>query len=397
VIGRLRANLTRAVVGAVVAAVVAGAGLYVLLGRSATRSVTAHFASAVGVYPGTPVEILGVRVGEVSGVHPEGSSVAITLRYERKYRVPRNAIAVVVANSLVSDRYVQIAPAYSGGPVLADHAQIPLSRTASPAELDDIYAALDKLSVALGPNGANRSGALNTLVKVAAANLSGNGSALGTSITQLSRAAQTLAEGRDNLFGTVQHLQAFTQALSDSDAQVRHFEQQLAQVAHELADERSDLGAALHNLGGALDSVAGFVKDNAAKVHSDLGGLKDITNILIKEQGSLIETLAVAPVALANIVHAYQEDLGVIGTRSNAQSLTDPGQLCTVLEAGGLLAPVGNLLGPRTSDIAATCQQVLAKLPGGGLPAGVDLSALQGAVTRLLGGGLGGLIPIGGS
>ena len=63
--------------------------------------------------------------------------------------------------------------------------------------------------------------------------------------------------------------------------------------------------------------MATFVKDNASKVHTDLDGLKDVTGILVKEKSSLNETLAVAPVALANIVHAYQDDLGVIGTRSN--------------------------------------------------------------------------------
>ncbi len=45
--------------------------------------------------------------------------------------------------------------------------------------------------------------------------------------------------------------------------------------------------------------------------------------MLVKQKASLNETLAVAPVALANIVHAYQPDIGVIATRSNLASLTD--------------------------------------------------------------------------
>jgi virulence factor Mce-like protein len=384
------------VVGVVVVAIALGVGLYLVFGGGSSRTVTARFASAVGVYPGTPVKILGVQVGQVSKVRPAGDSVAITLDYDAKYDVPKNAIAVIVANSIVSDRYVQLAPAYNGGPKLADGATIPKSRTASPAELDDIYAALDKLSVALGPNGANKDGSLNTLVQVAAANLKGNGSALGQSITQLSKAAKTLSDGREDLFGTVKNLQAFTQALADSDAQVRHFETQLAQVAGDLANERADLGAALHNLSGALDSVAKFVHDNAGKLHTDLVGLKDITRILVKQQGSLDETLAVGPVALANIVHAYQEDLGVIGTRSNMASLADPGQLCIVLQSAGLLAPVGNLLGSATSQIAATCKQIVAKLPAGSVPSGAQLAQLQSTLQQLLQGGLGGLIPVGG-
>ncbi len=54
----------------------------------------------------------------------------------------------MVAASVVSDRYVQLTPAYTSGPQLADDAVIPVSRTAVPVEVDQIYASLDQLSPA---------------------------------------------------------------------------------------------------------------------------------------------------------------------------------------------------------------------------------------------------------
>ncbi len=141
---------------------------------------------------------------------------------------------------------------------------------------------------------------------MSAANLRGNGTNLGNSITKLSAAARTLANGRGDLFATVRNLQTFTKALADSDSQVRRFNTLLAAVSSDLAGERSDLGAALHNLGIALNQVAQFVRTNAAKTHADISGLKTLTNVLIKEKSSLNETLAVAPAALANLVHSYQ-------------------------------------------------------------------------------------------
>ena len=397
---KLSPNLTRIVVGVVVAAVVIGVGVYLLFGGSSTKKVTGQFVQAVGVYQGTPVQILGVTVGQVTKVTPEGNYVRVEMTYDSKYQVPANAVAVVVANSLVSDRFIQLAPAYSGsGPVMASGATIPASRTAYPAELDDIYAALDKLAVTLGPNGANKNGALSTLLQVAAANLKGNGSAIGNSITQLSKAAQTLANGRQDLFGTVKNLQAFNAALVQSDQQVRHFEEQLAQVASDLASERTDLGAALHNLTVALDQVSQFVHANAGKFHTDIVGLEAITGVLAKQKASLNETLAVAPIALANIVHAYQPDLGVIATRGNMASFTDPAQVCDVLQAGGLLTTVGNVLGPRTSQIVSTCKQVIAKSGGSSTPQGVDPNALKQVIQSLLNGSsagsLGGLVGAG--
>ena len=80
---------------------------------------------------------------------------------------------------------------------LKNNATITSNAPAVPAELDDIYAALDKLSVALGPKGANKGGQSArsaSCSSVVAANLKGNGTALGNSITKLSQAAQTLAD-----------------------------------------------------------------------------------------------------------------------------------------------------------------------------------------------------------
>jgi phospholipid/cholesterol/gamma-HCH transport system substrate-binding protein len=347
---KLPRNVTRLIVGVVVAAIVAVGAYFVFFQGSSNKKVTAQFAAAVGIYPGTPVKILGVNVGQVTGVHPQDAYVTVNIEYDSKYKLSPNAYAIEVANSLVSDRYIQLTPLYSAGrdhgQPLKDGAILKVDHTNGPAELDDIYAALNKLSVALGPNGVNKggqqSGALSTLLRVAAANLKGNGTALGRSITQLSQAAETLATKREDLFGTVRNLQKFTSALHASDGQIRLFNQQLAQVASDLASERGDLGAALHELTLALDDVASFVKNNANKFHTDIQGLQQITGVLVKQQASLHETLAVAPVALANIVHAYQPDIGAIGTRSNLASLQSTQNnsptkiLCSILS----LAPI---------------------------------------------------------
>jgi phospholipid/cholesterol/gamma-HCH transport system substrate-binding protein len=280
-----------------------------------------------------------------------------------------------------------------------------VSRTASPAELDDIYSALNRLSVALGPKGANKKGALSALVNVSAANLQGNGAYLGNSITKLSQAAHTLAAGRGDLFGTVRNLQAFTKALSDSDSQVRHFNDQLAQVAGDLASERADLGSALHNLGIALNQVASFVRTNAAKTKKDITGLRVLTDVLVHQQASLTETLAVAPAALANLVHTYQPDIGALGTRSNLASLTDPATICALLDPSlvpGVPGTVKSPLGPITGVLQSTCKSVLSKISPSqlagllGLPGNLSGGQLGQAINGLVGGAGGGTGGLGG-
>ena len=381
---RLSAMTIRVIAACVAIAVIAGLVFYLVSGGS-SRTVTARFESGVGVYTGTPVKIRGVQVGSVSSVKPEAQWVSIKMHYDSKYKVPNDAVAVVVANSLVSDRYIQLAwPDGDANPRMADDATIDQQKTASPAELDDIYSALQKLTVSLGPNGANKNGALSDLVNTSAANLKGNGAALGQSITALSRAVQTLANGSGDLFQTVQNLKTFNDALVKSDQQVRTFEDLLAQVSGDLAAERSDLGAALHNITIAIHQVADFVNQNATRIHTDVKGLGAVIGVLVKEQAALNETLTVAPVALANIVHAYQEQTGTLGTRSNLAGLADPAiTVCDLVQgvtSGGLLGILtGGLPATIPTDLVNACKSIL-KLPGS--------SSSSSNVSSILGNGL---------
>ena len=372
---KLSKGLGRIVTLVVVLAIVGTGAYFVFFKGSGDKKVTANFAEAVGIYKGTPVKILGVNVGTVDSVTPGPDGVKVTMSYGSAYKLPSNVQGVEVANSLVSDRYIQLQPVYTKGAVMADGGTIATKNTSGPAELDDIYAALNKLSVALGPNGANKggqsSGALSTLLKVSAANLKGNGAALGNSITQLSKAARTLSDSKGDLFQTVANLRQFTGALKNSDAQVRLFNTQLAQVAGDLASERTDLGSALHDLGIALNSVNGFIKNNASKLHTTIGSLKTLTGVLVNEKGSLEETLAVAPVALANIVHAYSPTVGGIATRSNLSSLTNPVSFCQLLNQSILtkVLPIASI----TNALQTTCKTVLS-----GAGSGVNLSTILG-------------------
>ena len=365
--GRLSKRAVQLIALAVVVAVAAG-GVYLVYFHNSMKKVTAHFTAAVGVYAGSDVRMLGVKIGKIDKVTPQGTSVKVQMEYDSKYKLPANAIAVIVPPSIVSDRYVQLAPVYTGGRILPDHGDIPLARTASPAELDDIYKALDTLATALGPQGANKSpapgknGPLSDLVNVLAANLKGTGTQLGQTISDLSKATKTLADNRGDLFGTVKNLQAFSDALEKSDAQVRTFNRQLAQVAHDLADERQSLATALHDLTGALTDVAAFVKNNQASFHSDVTSLAVITRILVKQKGALDETLAVAPTALANLGHTYNPSSGTLDNRSNLNSLSDPATVCGALQALGQLPKA--LSDPATKTCLAIATQLGTTLQG---------------------------------
>ncbi len=157
----------------------AGCGV---LGGDGGKTLTANFDRTVGLYENSDVRILGVRdrpghQDRAGGRHRPGRDGRTT----RSTRCPPTRRRWWSRRPIVSDRYVQLTPVYVEVVRCSpDGAVLARERTAVPVELDKIFSALDKLNVALGPDGANKDGALSDLLDVSAKNLDGNGEALGS-------------------------------------------------------------------------------------------------------------------------------------------------------------------------------------------------------------------------
>jgi len=356
------------------------------LGASGSRAVTAYFTSAVAVFPDNDVRILGVPVGRITSVHPEGPVVRVEMEIDDSVDVPAEAAAVVVAPSLVTGRHVQLTPAYTGGPTLPDGAVIPVERTAVPLGVDELARTASELATMLGPDGVNRQGALADLLDVGASNLAGNGQALNDTIGDLAQLSGTLAGSREELFGTVTELQSFVSTLAANDAQVRQFNTQLADVSNLLAAEREDLGAALRELSVALAEVAVFVQDNRAVLESNVDRLTEVTEVLVAQRAALAEILDTAPTALSNVSNAYNAASGTLDARANIEELRLPPILlvCELVRRGtpssaspppGTSPPPGQL----PPELAETCRQLEPQLTGAvPLPSAAEvISALQ--------------------
>jgi virulence factor Mce-like protein len=362
--------------------------------------VTAWFTQTVGLYPGSDVRVLGIPIGSVTDVVPQGDRVRVSMLIDDDYDIPAKADAVVLAPSLVSDRYVQFAPVYDGGEKMKDGAKVPLERTATPVELDQVYGALDELSAALGPNGANKNGALSDLVDVGAANLDGNGAALNRTLKGFSQAMETLSDHRDDLFSSLDNLQTFTSALATIDAQVGQFNQNMAAVAKQLAGEREDLASAITLLNKALADVAGFVEQNRTLLTTNVNRLADVTLALVQQRQALAEVLDVAPAALGNLAHAYNPDYGTLDTRDNSAGSTAPEVIvCQILAATGRVT-IANLPVPNPTapvPLPTTPEGICARILSGDADAvngpddanGNGVPDLQELLTLLSGGGSG--------
>lgn len=325
---------------AVATAVVLLAATFLVLVRdtSETKTVTAHFPRAVSVYKGTDVRILGVNVGRVTAVIPEGNSVRVDMEYDAKYKVPADAKAVIVTPTLVADRFVQLTPAYHGGALMADGADIPLPDTGVPVELDRIYASLRDLSEALGPNGVNKDGTLDHLLQAGAKNLEGEGRLGNQMITRLSQAADTFGRGSGDLFATVTQLAKFSQVLGNNDRLVRAFIKDLSGMSSSLVGERVELQRALAAVARAVGTVKGFVHDNHRALVTDLEKLTSVMKTINSERDSIDTALQVAPLALGNLAVAFNNQTNSIGSRIGVNGTFGDldGFLCSIVMQSGM-------------------------------------------------------------
>lgn len=331
------------------------------------RTVTAHFSRAVSIYKGSDVRILGVPIGKVTDVVPEGNSVRVDMQYDAQYKVPANAKAAIVTPTLVADRFVQLSPAYTSGPVMGDSADIPLSRTANPVELDRIYRSLRDLSQALGPNGVNKNGSLDTLLAAGARTLRGQGAKGNRMIVDLARAAQTFGKGSGQLFATVRELAELTSVLARNDQFVSSFIRDLSGVSSQLASERQDLRAALAALARAVGTVQRFVHDNKHAVNDNLKALADVAGTIAKEKDSLALAIEKGPLGAGNLTLAYDNTTGSIGGRITVGPNADDtdGFLCAVVKGANI---------PHAKLACKIFSALIERLPQGQVPPNQDTS-----------------------
>lgn len=305
----------------VVALVIAGA-VWMFGGGSDQKTLTAYFPRTLSLYEGSDVRVLGVPVGTIETVTPEGTRVRVTMSYDAEVDIPSDAEAVIVSPAIVGDRYVQLTPAYeSGQETMADGTVLDEGRTAVPLELDDIYSSIDELTVAVGPNGANSEGALTDLLEQTAKNFDGQGAKFNQTIKDFSQLSQTLDDNKEELFGSAAELQKFISTLAENDTTVRQFNSSLGQVSTALSGEREELAAALSNLSTALGEVGTFVQENRDVLGRNISGLNRVSKVLVNQRDSLEEILRVAPVALNNLGLTYNPDAGTLDTNANLGTL----------------------------------------------------------------------------
>jgi virulence factor Mce-like protein len=338
--------------GVLTALALAGAAVVVRQEFFSPKTITARFTSATAIYPGDQVEVSGVKVGTVSAIRPDGDHVVMTLRVDHGVPLPADVRAVIVAQNLVSARYVQLAPAYrSSGPTMPDGGAIPLDRTAVPVEWDEVKDQLMRLATDLGPNGNISTTSVGHFIDSAADAMAGNGDKLRRMLTELSGVGRILANGSGNIVEIIKNLQTFVAALRDSGTQIVEFEGRLATLTSVVDDSKSNLDAALRDSAAAVGDVQRFLAQTRDGASEQIQRLANVTQNLVDHRGDLEQILHVSPNAIANGYNTYNPITGTPVGSLGFQNFANPVQF--------ICASIGAIKNATAAETAKLCAEYL--------------------------------------
>ncbi|KUI21049.1 mammalian cell entry protein [Mycobacterium lehmannii] len=344
-----RKPLSTALLVVLVGLLVGGTTVVIRQSFFGPRTITAYFTSATAIYPGDEVRVAGVRVGTIEAIEPDGAQARMRLSVDRDVPIPADAKAVIVAQNLVSARYVQLAPAYeTSGPTLPDNAVIGVDRTAVPVEWDEVKEQLTRLATDLGPSGDISTTSVSRFIDSAANAMNGNGDKLRETITQLAQVGRILADGSGDIVDVIVNLQTFVNALRDSNAQIVQFQDRLATVSSVVDSSRSDLDAALTYLAEAVGEVQRFIAGSRDQTAEQIQRLGAVTQNLADNRLALENVLHVAPNAIGNGYNIYNPDTGTMIGGFALANFANPVQLvCSAIGA------VKNATAPEASKACA--------------------------------------------
>jgi phospholipid/cholesterol/gamma-HCH transport system substrate-binding protein len=268
-------------------------------------NVVGYFANSSGLFVGDDVRILGIPVGKIDRIEPQGTRVEISFWYDEKYRVPGDAKAVILSPALVTARAIQLTPAYTGGPVMADHTVIGQDRTAVPVEFDDFRKQLERLANTLQPTEPSGVSTLGALVNTAADNMRGQGASLRQTIIELSQAISALGDHSNDIFSIVKNLSILVSALQNSTGVIRQLNVNLANATALLSNDPAEIGNALRDVNAVVGDAKTFVAANRDTLGTASDKLASISTAVVQSLDDLKQTLHIAPNTVQNFINTY--------------------------------------------------------------------------------------------
>ena len=324
--------------------------------RPAPMMITAQFQDSVGLYEGNDVTVLGIKVGSVTKIQPSGTHVTAELAIAPDVKIPADAGAVTMSPSVVTDRRVELTPAYRGGPTMRDGDLIALDRTRTPVEIDRVFAAADRLASQLSAMEAGRP-ALAGAIDTAADTFRGNGDKLRAALRGIADTVSVGADQRDQLVDLIRNVDHLTKTAADNDASIRSFSTNLTEVTTLLDQQSPNLVRVVDNLDDLLDRADQVIAENRDPARHTVDNLRVTAHTMAGRTRELAESADVLPTTFRNLVGIVDQQRGRARVHQGLDQVVLDTQLlqlaCQRLPIPAVCPGVGDPGSPTTNSLGA--------------------------------------------
>lgn len=251
--------------------------------------VTAEFDDVLDLVPQSAVKVNDIAVGKVSDIVLQGWHAKVTMEVNDSVRLPANARAVIQQTSLLGEKYVAllqptVTPAHAK---LGNGANIPVSRTTSAPEVEQVLGAL---SLLLNEGGLNQLKQIGNELNAA---LSGNESSIRDLLSQLNSFVGTLDNQKNEITTALQNIDVLARTLNRQKQVLTSSLDIFPKALDVLSNERNQLVTLLRSL-SHLGQVAGGVIDATQQQFvTALKSLQPVLDRLTQAGSNLPEALKI--------------------------------------------------------------------------------------------------------
>jgi phospholipid/cholesterol/gamma-HCH transport system substrate-binding protein len=332
--------------GLLLVAVVAGYGLSQLRGG---HRLSVALPNAIGIFEGSPVQLEGLDVGQVSKVSAKGDKAVVEMQLDQ-LREPLHAGTTVTVewHSLLDYHYLQLKPGPAANAVLPNGALIQsgppqvlleeLLDSLDPATRTHLAGMVQQLNSTFAGSQTDFNTTLQTAGPTVRAlgdvlnGIGGDGQSIKTLVSDLHKVSEVLAQRKDGLSSTVLDLNRVAGGVARQ-------QQQFSDGLAELPNTLDSLNTALGKVTPATNATVPLLEDlrpAAEKLPEVAGNLRPVMHDLQPALHDLVPTLDAADRLLGKTPDFLD---------SGGQSVT---QLRTTLDRAG---PAVAFLRPYTPDV----------------------------------------------
>ena len=271
-------------------------GLAVKIGDlSLFASRTAYAAQlhdVTGLNAGDPVEVAGVRVGEVSNIAVQRGHALVGLNLQPSVRLRTSTDVGLRWRNVLGQKVVYLYPARGGRP-LSPGATIPLDHDVSDASVNALLNSLGPFLQAINPQEAN------AFVENVSGALQGDTAQINQLISSGATVAKTVGDLNVQVGTVIDSLDQVLTAIASRSGDLQSLIANLQTVSQSLASHNGLLEDVVTNLSSVTGDLAQLIGTNRSNIDGSIANLDSVMTLLDQHQQDLSQSLSTLGAGLA--------------------------------------------------------------------------------------------------